>query len=48
MSVRMALSALIIQEREGFPDRYLVQNITENLYLQYFLDLEAYQEETAL
>ncbi|GMA60037.1 IS5 family transposase [Alicyclobacillus fastidiosus] len=45
MSVRMALGALIIQEREGFSDRHLVQHITENPYLQYFLGLEAYQEE---
>ncbi|UNO49430.1 IS5 family transposase [Alicyclobacillus acidoterrestris] len=45
VSVRMALGALIIQEREGFSDRHLVQYITENPYLQYFLGLEAYQEE---
>lgn len=45
VSVRMALSALIIQEREGFSDRHLVQHITENPYLQYFLGLAAYQEE---
>lgn len=45
VSVRMALGALIIQEREGFSDRHLVQHITENPYLQYFLGLEAYQEE---
>ena len=41
----MALGALIIQEREGFSDRHLVQHITENPYLQYFLGLEAYREE---
>lgn len=45
VSVRMALGALIIQEREGFSDRHLVQHITENPYLQYFIGLEAYQEE---
>lgn len=45
LSVRMALGALIIQEREGFSDRHLIQHITENPYLQYFLGLEAYQEE---
>ncbi|WAH38655.1 IS5 family transposase [Alicyclobacillus dauci] len=44
-SVRMALGALIIQEREGFSDRHLVQHITENPYLQYFFGLEAYQKE---
>ena len=41
----MALGALIIQEREGFSDRHLVQHITENPYLQYFLGLEGYREE---
>ncbi|QSO48607.1 transposase [Alicyclobacillus mengziensis] len=45
VSVRMALGALIIQEREGFSDRHLVQHITENPYLQYFLGLEGYVEE---
>ena len=45
VSVRMALGALIIQEREGFSDRHLVQHITENPYLQYFIGLPAYQEE---
>ncbi|MCL6631333.1 MAG: IS5 family transposase [Alicyclobacillus herbarius] len=45
MSVRIALGALIIQEREGFSDRDLVQHIAENPYMQYFLGLPAYQEE---
>ena len=45
VSVRMAFGALIIQEREGFSDRHLVQHITENPYLQYFLGLQAYQKE---
>jgi len=45
VSVRMALGALMIQEREGFSDRHLVQHITENPYLQYFIGLEAYQED---
>ena len=43
--VRMALGALIIQEREGFSDRHLVQHISENPYLQYFIGLKGYQEE---
>ncbi|MFD1675960.1 IS5 family transposase [Alicyclobacillus fodiniaquatilis] len=46
VSVRMALGALMIQEREGFSDRHLVQHITENPYLQYFIGLEAYQEDS--
>ncbi len=45
ISVRIALGALIIQEREGFSDRDLVQHITENPYMQYFLGLPGYQEE---
>jgi transposase, IS5 family len=41
----MALGALIIQEREGFSDRHLIQHISENPYLQYFIGLKGYQEE---
>ena len=41
--VRMALGALIIQARCGYTDRELVQQITENPYLQYFLGLKEYQ-----
>ena len=33
--VRMALGSLIIQTRCGYTDRELVQQITENPYLQY-------------
>ena len=33
--VRMALGALIIKERCGFPDEELVEQIKENPYLQY-------------
>ena len=36
---RMALGALIIQKRLGFSDRELVEEITENPYLQYFIGL---------
>ena len=41
---RMALGALIIQKRLGFSDRELVEEITENPYLQYFIGLPGYQE----
>ncbi len=41
--VRMALGSLIIQTRCGYTDRELVQQITENPYLQYFLGLKEYQ-----
>ena len=42
--LRMALGALIIQTRFQFSDRELVQQITENPYLQYFIGLPGYQE----
>ncbi len=41
---RMALGALIIQKKLGFSDRELVEEITENPYLQYFIGLPGYQE----
>ena len=40
----MALGALIIQTRFQFSDRELVQQITENPYLQYFIGLPGHQE----
>lgn len=43
---RMALGALIIQERLGLTDRETVEQITENPYLQYFLGLSEYQLES--
>ena len=43
--LRMALGALIIQTRFQYPDRELVEQITENPYLQYFIGLPGYQEE---
>lgn len=42
---RMALGALIIQKKLGFSDRELVEQITENPYLQYFIGLPGYQED---
>ena len=42
--LRMALGALIIQTRFQYSDRELVQQITENPYLQYFIGLPGYQE----
>ena len=41
--VQMALGALIIQARCGYTDRELLEQITENPYLQYFLGLREYQ-----
>jgi hypothetical protein len=40
---RIALGALIIQERLGISDRKTVEQIRENPYLQYFIGLTNYQ-----
>ena len=40
---RMALGALIIKARLGLTDEELVEQIKENLYLQFFIGLEGYQ-----
>ena len=42
---RVAMSALIIQERLGISDRETVEQIKENPYLQYFLGRSAYSNE---
>lgn len=44
-SVRTALGALIIQTKFRYSDRELVEQITENPYMQYFIGLLGYQEE---
>ena len=43
--LRTALGALIIQKKFQYSDRELVEQITENPYLQYFIGLPGYQEE---
>lgn len=43
VSIRMALGALIIQERLQLSDRDTVEQITENPYLQYFIGLSGFQ-----
>lgn len=43
--LQMALGALIIQAKFQYSDRELVEQITENPYLQYFIGLPGYQEE---
>lgn len=43
--LRMALGALIIQTKFQFSDRELVEQSTENPYLQYFIGLPSYQED---
>jgi IS5 family transposase len=42
--IRMALGALIIKERCKYSDEELVEQITENLYLQYFIGLKGFQK----
>lgn len=43
--LRMALGSLIIQTKFQYSDREPVEQITENPYLQYFIELPGYQEE---
>ncbi|SHE38840.1 Transposase domain [Desulforamulus putei DSM 12395] len=43
--VRVALGALIIQEKCRYSDRETVEQITENPYLQYFIGLREYQDK---
>ena len=42
---RMVLGSFIIQLRLGFSDRELVKQLQENPYYQYFIGLEAFQQE---
>ncbi len=44
-SSKMAFGALILKERLGVTDRELVQQISENHFLQYFLGLTSCQDE---
>ncbi len=44
-SVRMALGALIIQNRKRLSDRETVEEITENPHMQYFIGLHAFTEK---
>ena len=43
---RMALGALIIKEKSGTSDRETVEQIRENPYLQYFLGMSSYSNDT--
>lgn len=47
VSVRVALGALIIQQRLGLSDRETVRQIAENPYLQYFIGLVGFQQKRA-
>ena len=48
MSVRMALGSLIIQNMVNLSDRKLVEMISENPYMQYFIGLSASQKSIRL
>ena len=43
---RMALGTLIIKEKLGTSDRETIEQIRENPYLQYFIGLNCYQQES--
>lgn len=43
---RMALGALIIKEKLGISDRETVEQIRENPYLQYFIGMSSYSNES--
>lgn len=45
LSPRVAIGALIIKTMLGLSDEETVAQIQENMYMQYFLGLEKYQEE---
>ena len=45
-SFRMALGSLIIKEKLGISDRETVEQIKENPYLQYFIGISSYSNET--
>ena len=45
-SFRMALGALIIKEKLGISDRETVEQIKENPYLQYFIGILSYSNDT--
>src|SRR5690625_669315 len=45
-SVRLALGSLIIKEKMGLSDEETVLSITENPYLQYFIGLQEFQQNT--
>ncbi|MDP2366120.1 MAG: IS5 family transposase [Ignavibacteria bacterium] len=42
---RIAIGAMIIKTKLGLSDEETVEQIRENMYMQFFLGLEAYQEE---
>ena len=45
LNVRMAMGALLIKEILGLSDRAVVDAVSENPYLQYFLGFKHFQTE---
>ena len=43
--LRMALGSLLIQKQYHYPDEELVEQIRENPYYQYFIDLPGYEDK---
>lgn len=46
--LRLAQGSLIIHTKYQYSDRELVEQLTENPYYQYFIELLGYQEETPI
>ena len=46
--LRMALGALIIKEKLGTSDRETVEQIKENPYLQYFIGMSSYSNDSPI
>lgn len=47
IDVRLAIGALIIKHRLGLSDREVVDTISENVYIQYFVGLRKFRPEPA-
>ncbi|SFW81830.1 Transposase domain [Chitinophaga sancti] len=45
LSARMVIGAVIIKHILNIDDREVVAQITENIYLQYFVGLSSFQKE---
>ena len=44
-TLRMVLAALIVKEKLGISDRETVEQMRENPYLQYFMEMSTYSNE---
>ncbi len=48
IDARIAIGAMIIKTKLSLSDEETIEQIRENMYIQYFLGLEEYQEEPLL